>query len=66
VARNKGYTCDYQALTPADLYAAQGVWLVSSITLAARVHTLDDKALPPSPLAGDMAELVDAAIISDR
>lgn len=66
VARNKGYTCDYQALTPADLFAAQGVWLVSSITLAARVHTLDGKALPPSPLAGDMAELVDAAIISDR
>lgn len=66
VARNKGYTCDYQALTPADLYAAQGVWLVSSITLAARVHTLDGKALQRSPLAGDMAELVDAAIISDR
>jgi 4-amino-4-deoxychorismate lyase len=44
VARNKGYTCDYQALTPADLFAAQGVWLVSSITLGARVHTLDGKA----------------------
>ena len=66
VARNKGYDCDYKALRPADLFAAQGVWLVSSITLAARVHTLDGKALPPSPLAGDMAELVDAAIISDR
>ncbi|BBZ19233.1 aminodeoxychorismate lyase [Mycolicibacterium gadium] len=66
VARNKGYTCDYQALTPADLYAAQGVWLVSSITLAARVHTLDGKALQPAPLAGEFAELVDAAIVSDR
>lgn len=66
VARNKGYTCDYQALTPADLFAAQGVWLVSSITLAARVHTLDGKALPPAPLAAEFAELVDAAIISDR
>lgn len=39
VARNSGYDCDYQALRPADLVAAQGVWLVSSITLAARVHT---------------------------
>ena len=66
VARNKGYACDYQALRPADLFAAQGVWLVSSITLGARVHTLDGKALPPAPLAGEMAALVDAAIVSDR
>jgi 4-amino-4-deoxychorismate lyase len=66
VARNKGYACDYQALRPADLFAAQGVWLVSSITLAARVHTLDGKALPPAPLAGEIAALVDAAIVSDR
>jgi 4-amino-4-deoxychorismate lyase len=66
VARNKGYDCDYRALRPADLVAAQGVWLVSSITLAARVHTLDGKLLPPAPLAGEFAGLVDAAIVSDR
>jgi 4-amino-4-deoxychorismate lyase len=66
VARNKGYDCDYRALRPADLVAAKGVWLVSSITLVARVHTLDGKLLPPSPLAGEFAELVDAAIVSDR
>jgi 4-amino-4-deoxychorismate lyase len=66
VARNKGYDCDYRALRPADLVAAQGVWLVSSITLAARVHTLDGKLLPPAPLASEFAELVDAAIVSDR
>ncbi|AEV73120.1 branched-chain amino acid aminotransferase/4-amino-4-deoxychorismate lyase [Mycolicibacterium rhodesiae NBB3] len=66
VARNKGCACDYQALRPTDLFAAQGVWLVSSITLAARVHTLDGKALPPAPLAGEIAALVDAAIVSDR
>ncbi len=66
VARNKGYDCDYQALRPTDLLAAQGVWLVSSITLAARVHTLDGDPLPPSPLADDFAALVDAAITSDR
>jgi 4-amino-4-deoxychorismate lyase len=66
VARNKGYDCDYRALRPADLVAAQGVWLVSSITLAARVHTLDGKLLPPAPLAAEFAELVDAAILSDR
>ena len=66
VARNKGYDCDYQALAPADLFAAQGVWLVSSITLAARVHTLDGKPLAHAPLADDISALVDAAIICDR
>ncbi|UUO02619.1 aminodeoxychorismate lyase [Mycolicibacterium novocastrense] len=66
VARDKGYDCDYRSLRPADLRAAQGVWLVSSITLAARVHTLDGTPLPPSPLAGEFAELVDAAIVHDR
>ena len=66
VARNKGDDCDYQALTPADLFAAQGVWLVSSITLAARVHTLDGKPLAHAPLADDISALVDAAIICDR
>ena len=66
VARNKGYDCDYRTLRAADLVAAQGVWLVSSITLAARVHTLDGKLLPAAPLAGEFAELVDAAILSDR
>ncbi len=66
VARNKGYDCDYRALRPADLYAAQGVWLVSSSTLAARVHTLDGKPLAPSPMAAELNELVDAAIVSDR
>lgn len=66
VARNKGFDCDYRALRPADLTAAHGVWLVSSITLAARVHTLDGLPLRPTALASDVAELVDAAILSDR
>ncbi|MGE2836849.1 aminodeoxychorismate lyase [Mycobacterium sp. SMC-4] len=66
VARDSGYDCDYQALKPADLLAAQGVWLVSSITLAARVHTLDGVALPQAAAAGDMTELIDAAVLHDR
>ncbi|MGE2737079.1 aminodeoxychorismate lyase [Mycolicibacterium vaccae] len=66
VARNKGYDCDYQALRPADLLTAQGVWLVSSITLAARVHTLDGQELPAATACEDMAELIDAAVLSDR
>ena len=43
VARTKGYDCDYRALRVADLFDAQGIWLVSSMTLAARVHTLDGR-----------------------
>ncbi len=66
VARDKGYDCDFRALRPADLFAAQGVWLVSSMTLAARVHTLDGRALPQTRLAAEVAALVDAAIVSDR
>ncbi|MCW1959087.1 MAG: aminodeoxychorismate lyase [Mycobacterium sp.] len=66
VARTAGYDCDYQALRPADLLEAQGVWLVSSITLAARVHTLDGQSLRPSPLRDEMESLVAAAILSGR
>ena len=66
VARTKGYDCDYRALRVADLHRAQGIWLVSSMTLAARVHTLDGRRLLRSPIAAEFAELVDAAIVSDR
>ncbi len=66
VARAKGYDCDYRALRPADLAAAEGIWLVSSMTLAARVHTLDGRRLPPPAFASEFAELVDAAVVSDR
>ncbi|HZA10373.1 aminodeoxychorismate lyase [Mycobacterium sp.] len=66
VAGEKGYQCQYRPLRPADLIEAQGIWLVSSITLAARVHTLDGLALPVSSLAAEFAELVDLAIVSDR
>ena len=70
MARAKGYDCDYRALRIADLHAAQGIWLVSSMTLAARVHTLDGQRLPRSAkaveLAAQFGELVDAAIVSDR
>jgi 4-amino-4-deoxychorismate lyase len=66
VARASGYDCDYEALRPSDLFAAQGVWLVSSITLGARVHTLDGRPLRPPPLAAQVAALVESAIVCDR
>jgi 4-amino-4-deoxychorismate lyase len=66
VARAKGWDCDYRALRPADLTVAEGIWLVSSMTLAARVHTLDGRRLPRPAIAADFTELVDAAVFSDR
>ena len=66
VATANGYDCEYQALRPADLDAAQGIWLVSSITLGARVHTLDGRPLRAVSGVPDIAELIDAAISSDR
>ena len=66
VATARGYDCAYQGLRPADLDAARGIWLVSSITLAARVHTLDGRRLGSAPDVPDIAALIDAAIISDR
>ena len=66
VARAGGFDCDYRALRPADLLTAQGIWLISAITLAARVHTLDGRPLGPAPLTSEFAALVDAAIVSDR
>jgi 4-amino-4-deoxychorismate lyase len=62
VARANGYDCDYEALRPADLSAAQGVWLVSSITLGAWVHTLDGQPLRPSPLRAQVSALIENAI----
>lgn len=66
VARAKGYDCDYRGLRTTDLIGAQGIWLISSMTLAARVHTLNGRRLPPCPMATDFAGLIDAAITSDR
>ncbi|MCB0932563.1 MAG: aminodeoxychorismate lyase [Mycobacterium sp.] len=65
VARAEGLGCGYEQLKPMDLSAAQGIWLVSSITLAARVHTLDGRALAPSPMAAQVKRLVQAAILGD-
>jgi 4-amino-4-deoxychorismate lyase len=66
VARAKGYDCDYQPLRQADLIAAQGIWLVSSITLAARVKTLDGQTRASGAMDAEFGGLVDAAVVSDR
>lgn len=62
VARDAGYRCEYIPLRESDLAAAQDIWLVSSITLAARVHTLDGRSLHPRVPDAEFTALVAAAI----
>lgn len=62
VATAAGYACAYRSLRIEDLLAAHGVWLVSSTTLTARVHTLDGQRLAVPPMAAEFVDLVDAAV----
>jgi len=62
-AREQGVACREQSIAVADLHAAQGVWLLSSVTLAARVHTLDATPLRLGRMAADVGPLVEAAIL---
>ncbi|WP_163795086.1 aminodeoxychorismate lyase [Mycolicibacterium sediminis] len=64
-ARRRGWRCEHGPLGIADLDAAQGLWLVSAVTLAARVHTLDGRPLRAAPAAADVAYLVDLAVATD-
>lgn len=61
-ASRRGWRCDHQTISVADLQAAQGVWLLSSITLAPRVRTVDGSPLAQAPAAEQFANLVDEAV----
>ncbi|MGW0043693.1 aminodeoxychorismate lyase [Rhodococcus sp. NPDC003348] len=62
VAGSRRFRCETAALRPVDLIAADGIWLLSSVTLAARVHTLDGLTLPEPEIAEELAGLVDLAV----
>lgn len=51
-----GWEVERADLTLDDLFAADGLWLSSSLRFA-RVHTLDGKALLPAPAHGQLAAL---------
>ncbi|BDH59087.1 aminodeoxychorismate lyase [Tsukamurella sp. PLM1] len=63
-ADDKGVTTAIEPLFPADLVMNDGVWLISSITLCARVHTLNGRALPEAPMDPTVRSLVEAGIAS--
>jgi 4-amino-4-deoxychorismate lyase len=62
VAGDHDFAVRYEPLRPADLIVADGVWLVSSVSRAARVHMLDGHPLSVRSLAGTVEELVDKAV----
>lgn len=62
VAEDKGIRTEVAPLFPADLVTADGVWLVSSITLCARVHTLNGHRLPEAPMDATVRGLIETAI----
>jgi len=47
--------------TPADLHAADGLWLVSSVRRLAAVRSLDGRPCPDSPLDGALRRAVGPA-----
>jgi 4-amino-4-deoxychorismate lyase len=62
VAGDAGFDCAHEPLRVADLILADSVWLISSVTLAARVHTLDTTHLKEMPSDRVVRELVDTAV----
>lgn len=55
-ASGAGWECRVEPIPAADLDGADGVWLLSSVRLLARVHTLDGVVLAS---AGDTAQLAE-------
>ncbi|GAB10295.1 putative aminotransferase [Gordonia araii NBRC 100433] len=65
-AREEGWDAEYARLPPADLLAADSVWMCSSVTIAARVTRIDDDELlldeQTGAAAAEFAELASRAI----
>lgn len=58
-ARAGGWQTRVEPIKTAELTGVDEVWLVSSIRLLARVHTLDGAALPDSGLTDELAGYLD-------
>ncbi|GAB3534251.1 aminodeoxychorismate lyase [Arthrobacter tecti] len=60
-ARDAGWELGYGPLIPADLFASDGVWLISSVRLLAEVESLDGKRVTMSPdLTAELSALVES------
>lgn len=61
-AEKAGWDCRYEPLFVADLITADAVWLLSSVTLAARVNSLDGLRMSAPENAGEIIEMVNRGI----
>ncbi|WP_336086459.1 aminodeoxychorismate lyase [Nocardia sp. SSK8] len=61
-AEKAGWECKYQSLFTADLFDCDSIWLLSSITLAARVNQLDGVRMSAPDNAQEIIDLVDQGI----
>ncbi|MEE3849419.1 aminodeoxychorismate lyase [Gordonia sp. LSe1-13] len=64
-AAQEGWTTRTEVIRRADLIAADSVWLISSVALAARVTSLNRYVMPLSPNDHEFVDLVDRAICVD-
>lgn len=62
VAEDAGWTCVHGHVYPADLIAADNVWLVSSVTLAARVTAMNGVVLGSAESGEQVSEMVDRSV----
>ncbi|MBL1077596.1 aminodeoxychorismate lyase [Nocardia sp. 2] len=61
-AEKAGWECRYEPLFTADLITADSVWMLSSVTLAARVNSLDGLRMSAPDNAAEIIELVEKGI----
>ncbi|MFE9321243.1 aminodeoxychorismate lyase [Nocardia sp. NPDC052278] len=61
-AEKAGWKCSYDSLFTADLLTCDSIWLMSSITLAARVNSLDGLRMMAPDNAAEIIELVDRGV----
>lgn len=61
-ARKRRIDCRHAPLRPADLIAADGVWLLSSTTLVATVRSINGTVIGHSDLDGPVKEMIDEAL----
>ncbi|UGT39918.1 aminodeoxychorismate lyase [Nocardia yamanashiensis] len=62
VAEKAGWECSYAPLFTADLITADSVWMLSSVTLAARVKSLDGLRMSANDKAAEISAMVDKGI----
>ncbi|MFQ6397769.1 aminodeoxychorismate lyase [Nocardia sp. KC 131] len=61
-AEKSGWKCEYKSLFTADLLTCDSIWMLSSITLAARVNSLDGLRMMAPDNADDIIDLVNRGV----